>query len=354
MTPMPIRVKFAILSALAALLCVTVSAAEIVQSEFVYPLDGGPTPSCHASTIVETPEGTLVAAWFGGSAEGKDDVCIWLSRREKQDRGADKEGGWSAPVRVAIGEENGEQVPCWNPVLFQWQDGPLVLFYKVGRNIDWWRGEMLVSSDDGKTGGEKQRLPEFFVGPVKNKPVQLADGSLLAGSSMEDGFWRVHVETTPGFGKTWSRSAALHTQQEGEAIQPTILTYADGRIQLLCRTDNGRSGKIWQFWSEDGGKSWGKMLPTDLPNPCSGIDAVSLSDGRQLLVYNPTNSATGGRAILTTATSTDGEHWSELINLERHDGGEYSYPSVIQSADGHVHILYTWQRRAIRHVDLVP
>ena len=179
-----IRVKFVIFSALAALFSVTVSAAEIVQSEFIYPLDGGPTPSCHASTIVETPEGTLIAAWFGGSAEGKDDVCIWLSRREKQDRGSDKDSGWSTPICVAAGEENGEQVPCWNPVLFQWRDGPLVLFYKVGRDIDWWRGEMLVSRDDGKTSGEKQRLPEFFVGPVKNKPVQLADGSLLAGSSV--------------------------------------------------------------------------------------------------------------------------------------------------------------------------
>lgn len=310
-----------------------------------------PTQSCHASTIAETTAGTLVTAWFGGTQEGDPDVGIWFARQEK-------DGAWSAPIEVARGSDaEGKQLPCWNPVLYQWKDGPLVLFFKVGANVPRWHGEMLVSHDDGRTWGEREVLPEFFVGPVKNKPIQLADGTLLAGSSIEGGsvdFWRIHVERCPAFGATWSRTAALHTAEEGEAIQPSILTYGDDKLQMICRTRNGTSGSLWQIWSEDGGATWGSLEPLALPNPNSGTDAVTLADSRQLLVYNHTNRHNGDRGFLNVAISDNGRDWSAVCVLENTSGGEFSYPAVIQSSDGRVHITYTWQRKKVKHVVLAP
>lgn len=325
------------------------SPESVVLSEFIY--DTAPFASCHASTIAETPDGALVAAWFAGSREGAPDVGIWVACREKN-------GAWSEPVEVAQGVgDDGNKVPCWNPVLYQWRDGPLVLYFKVGPNVPLWHGETLVSRNGGKSWGERKRLPEFFVGPVKNKPIQLADGTLLAGSSIEGGsvdFWRIHVERQPSFGATWSRTAELHTPEEGEAIQPSILTYPDGSLQMICRTRNGRSGSLWQIWSADNGQTWGTLQPLDLPNPNSGTDAATLADGRQLLVYNHTNRETGGRGFLNVAVSEDGCHWSAVCVLENAAGGEFSYPAVIQSADGFVHITYTWRREKIKHVVLDP
>jgi hypothetical protein len=85
---------------------------------------------------------------------------------------------------------------------------------------------------------------------------------------------------------------------------------------------------------------------TELPNPNSGIDAVGLKDGRVLLVYNHTDK---GRSPLNLAVSADGNEWNSFAALET-DPGEYSYPAIIQAADGSVHVTYTWNRKKIRHV----
>ncbi len=112
-----------------------------VRSELIFPLDDKPTPSCHASTLVETAEGVLVAAWFGGTHERNDDVGIWVSRFEG--------GAWTRPVEVADGVMSTQRrYPCWNPVLFRPNQGPLVLFFKVGPTPSEWWGERVISTDE--------------------------------------------------------------------------------------------------------------------------------------------------------------------------------------------------------------
>jgi predicted neuraminidase len=89
-----------------------------------------------------------------------------------------------------------------------------------------------------------------------------------------------------------------------------------------------------------------------LPNPNSAIDAVMLRDGRALLIYNHTAT---GRSVMNAAVSEDaGATWQALCELEREPGSEFSYPAVIQTADGLVHTTYTWKRQRIRHVVLDP
>jgi predicted neuraminidase len=321
-----------------------------VAGELIYPLDDKPTPQCHASTIVETPRG-LVAAWFGGTHERNRDVGIWVSRHDGK--------AWSRPVEVANGVQSPEKRhPCWNPVLFRPTSGPLMLFFKVGPTPREWWGLLMTSADDGKTWSKPRKLGKddrigHLVGPVKNKPVQLADGSILCPSSTEHEGWRVHFERTTDLGKTWEVIGPINDGKRFGAIQPSVLTHGDGKMQVTCRS---RQSVIAQSWSADGGKTWGRMTATMLPNPNAGTDAVTLTDGRQLIVYNHTTRAKGfpsGRNMLNVAISSDGKQWKPVLTLEKAKG-EFSYPAVIQADDGKVHVTYTYQRRSVKHVVLDP
>jgi predicted neuraminidase len=224
----------------------------------------------------------------------------------------------------------------------------MMLFYKIGPDPKSWWGMLMTSSDSGNNWSAPRRLPENIIGPVKNKPVQLASGDILCGSSTEDSGWQVHFERTPDLGKTWQIVGPVNRPNEIGAIQPSILFHPGHRLQAVGRT---RQGRIFQTWSEDNGKTWDEMTLTGLPNPNSGTDAVTLRDGRQLLVYNHT---TKGRSPLNIAVSADGRLWQAALTLEDEPGGEFSYPAVIQTSDGLVHIVYTWNRRRIKHVVVEP
>ena len=315
----------------------------IVASEFVF--ESAPFSSAHASTIVHTADG-LVAAWFGGSREGAPDVGIWSSRQVN--------GAWTAPVEIANGvDATATRYPCWNPVLFEMPDGVLLLFYKVGPSPSAWWGVVRTSADRGRTWSEARRLPDGALGPIKNKPVRLDDGTIVSPSSTESpdarSVWRIHFERSSDQGKTWTvvKPAASEPGSELDAIQPSILTHADGRLQALGRT---RSQRVFETWSSDRGRTWTAVTLTSLPNPNAGIDAVTLRDGRHLIVYNHT---TQGRSPLNLAVSRDGRKWEAALVLEN-EPGEYSYPAVIQSPDGIVHVTYTWKRQRIKHVAIDP
>ena len=206
----------------------------------------------------------------------------------------------------------------------------------------------MSSTDGGQTWSKPRRLPAGIAGPIKNKPVQLAGGDLLCPSSTEPDGWQVHFERTSDLGQTWSVTGPVNDPKEIGAIQPGILFHPGGKLQAVGRT---RQGKIFEIWSDDAGLTWGKMTLTALPNPNSGIDAVTLRDGRQLLVYNHTPK---GRSPLNAALSSDGKQWEAALVLENEPRQEFSYPAVIQTSDGLVHVTYTWKRQRIKHAVLDP
>ncbi len=320
----------------------------VVEETFIFRPGDAPFPSCHASTLTTTPQGGLIAAWFGGTHEKAPDVRIWVSRRQGKE--------WSRPVAVADGRRGKTRYPTWNPVLFR-RDSTLLLFFKTGPSPRTWWGEVITSCDGGQKWTTPVRLPAGILGPIKDKPILIRNGWLLSPSSTEDHGWQVHVELSGDGGTTWTRTPPLNNPQEVRLIQPTLLEHPGGRIQMLCRS---KDHFIYTAWSQDYGLSWGPFLPLSLPNPNSGIDAVRLHDGRYLLVYNHVHckkgETWGDRNILNVALSDDGLHWKAAVLLENDPDpeSEYSYPAVIQTGDGKVHITYTWNRKTIKYVVLDP
>ena len=280
---------------------------------------------------------------------------------------------------------------CWNPVLYQIPGGDLMLYFKIGLKVSDWTGWAVRSKDGGKTWSKREPLPAGFLGAVKNKP-EMVNGRIIAPSSTEgDGGWRVHFEISDDKGKTWKmvgpldaersvltanravsspgaspRAGSTDDQEAGEAvagtdakpiyaIQPSLLRHKDGRLQILCRT---RNAQLATAWSSDNGDTWSKVSLSNLPSNNSGTDAVTLQDGRHVVIYN--NFATlpgtpkGPRTPLGIAVSDDGVNWRHVLTLEDSPISQYSYPSIIQGKDGKLHAIYTWRRQLIKYAEIDP
>ncbi len=385
----------------------------VITNEFLY--DHTFFPEAHAGTIVETKKGDLVAAYFGGTHERDPDVCIYVNIKKKDS------DTWSEPILAADGvvrlgtaeaamcglsganeqttpasagpvRFNGRRLPsskklgsaitydyntkqtivpidstlkrkaCWNPVLYEMPDGELWLFFKIGASVGDWTGWLCKSKDGGRTWGQKEPLPERFLGPIKNKPVLVGD-RLLCGSSTEGDGWRFHMEILDLKTHQWKRidvpsTEAIKTDDNQlhpiDCIQPSILQLKDGRLQVMMRTHNAR---LATSFSDDGGLTWSPVTLSEVENNQSGTDAVTLQDGRHVLIYN--NFATlpltkkGPRTPLSVAISDDGQHWRHWLTLEDSPIDQYSYPAIIQGRNGHLHAVYTWRRQRMKHVELI-
>ncbi len=306
--------------------------------EFIY--TSAPFPSAHASTIVELRNGDLLAAWFGGTAEGKPDVAIWTARRTG-DR-------WSEPVEL-VREPN---IACYNPVLFYSGDGRLWFYYKFGPDPRSWSAGRRWSGDDGKTWSAVEHLPAGLYGPIRAKPLVMADGTIVSGTSVESyRTWAAWIERSANNGETWQRIGPITVPQQTEPaaatygiIQPSVVSLGGKHLRFYARSTS-QIGRICVADSLDAGLSWSQGRPLDLPNPNSGIDAAALRDGRIVLIFNNT---TVGRTPLNLAVSNDGEHFKIFQTLEE-GPGEFSYPAMIQGRDGDLHITYTWNRKRIRY-----
>lgn len=316
-------------------LCATGSPV-ILREEFIY--EQAPFPSCHAPTLVEIEPGVIAAAWFGGSHEKCEDVEIWFSKKDN--------ATWSSPCKIASDKE----VPLWNPVLFLMPSNELLLFYKSGPCPRSWSGLLKRSTDGGESWSKEERLPAGILGPIRNKPVLDDKGVLICGSSVEswdaDAVW---IEMTPDGGRTWKKYGPVTFPNSSHGvIQPALFYDKERNLNFLCRPRKGLR-RICLSRSKDGGKNWSPLEITHLPNPDAAIDALSLHDGKILLVYNHC-SEKRERLDLAVFSEETGE-WRHLLNLEE-GVGEFSYPAMIQDSYGNLHIAYTWNREKIKYLEI--
>lgn len=300
-----------------------------------------PFAECHASTILRTADNKFLVAWFGGTHEKHDDVGIWLSKGEP--------GSWSPPVEIAKIREDAH----WNPVLFQDPSGEIILFFKVGKTIDFWETWYQVSNDNGETWSEAKELvagDKGGRGPVRNKPIVVSDGSWLAPASNElKKVWNAFIDRSEDGGKSWVETEFVKLERDssfGEGvIQPALWESKPGKVHMLLRSS---AGVICRSDSEDYGKTWSPVYKTDLPNPNSGIDVTKLENNTLVLIFNPDDKNWGSRSPISLAVSRDNGHtWDPVIELERGDEeDEFSYPSVISFGDT-VAVTYTWKRQNV-------
>jgi predicted neuraminidase len=205
------------------------------------------------------------------------------------------------------------------------------------RGNSWSTPKELVAGDHGGRG------------PVRSKPLLLADGTWLAPASTELKGWNAFADRSRDRGVTWERTPDFaqdgSTAMRGGAIQPTLWESPPGAVHALLRS---RMGRILRSDSIDGGKTWSPMRATELPNNNSGIEVVRLADGRLILAYNPVSQNWGGRSPLSLAISRDnGTTWKRVADVEDEPKAEFSYPSLALTKDG-ITLTYTWKRERIR------
>ncbi|MGB6689296.1 MAG: sialidase family protein [Terracidiphilus sp.] len=315
--------------------------------EFIFPVGSAPFAASHASTIVQLKNGDLLAAWFGGTDEGYPDVAIWAARRSTS--------GWSAPIELA----REPHIACWNPVLFHSANGLLWLYYKYGPAPFNWVAARRFSLDEGRTWSPVQHLPAGLLGPIRAKPLLLDNGVIVSGTSIEAYHaWSIWIERSTDNGAIWSTIGPIPLAAGDAAnppaldrthglIQPSIVRLEKHHLRLFARSTEDIA-RICVSDSFNDGLTWSAARPLDLPNPNSGIDAVSLRDGRVVLVYNDSTIA---RSPLNIAVSHDGEHFQNFRTLESQPG-EFSYPAIIQETGGDLDITYTWNRKSIAFVHI--
>ncbi|MBD0832715.1 sialidase family protein [Aestuariibaculum sediminum] len=314
---------------------------KVLKEEFLF-TENTYFKQCHASTIEEAKNGNLLISWFGGTHEGSKDVVIW---------GIQSKGkSWTTPKIWADGIKDTLQFPCWNPVLFRAKkEKTIYLYYKVGPNPREWWGMVKSSKDNGNTWSKPENLAKGILGPIKNKPIELSNGTIISPSSIEinENTWKAHVEISEDQQETW-KSYPIDYESKYNVIQPSILKHKNGTLQVLCRS---KEGVVATAWSKNSGKNWTSLEPTNLANPNSGTDAIAI-DNFFIIAYNPDLPGKEwweGRSKLRLAYSYDGLDWTDLLILEDHEEGEFSYPTLFMDSKGLIHITYTYNRKNIKH-----
>ena len=305
----------------------------------------------HVASICELPDGRLVATWYAGSREGAGDVAIYLATKAPGD------SRWSAPRAIVTRESAARDLNRYirkvgNAVVFADGNGRLSLLY-VTVSIGGWSGSSLnltTSSDGGATWTQSQRLtlsPFFNLAElVKNAPTPLLYGQWAVPiyhelvSTFPEVLWLEETQNGIRVSKTRVGAGWFGYQP---ALTPLGISTA---LAVLRNDDEAKTLSIAH--TEDGGQTWSTPQSLALPNPDAGLDAIRLSDGRLLLAFN--DSTTGRENLRLALSRDDGQTWTRIATVAEEPGADFSYPFLMQAADGDVHLVYTWKRAAIRHV----
>jgi len=292
-------------------------------------------PSSHCAALTALPD-ALFCIWYAGSREGADDVALMSAR---YDIGSTT---WAQPTVLldTPGKGDGNAIAHFDD-----KSGRLWLFHTVLQGGGW-SSVFLYSrySDDlGQTWSRSELFDEEQGMMVRTGIVELASGRWVL-PAYDEKSWDSFCYLSDDRGKTWVKG----TQMPAAAplIQPAIVQLEDGKLLAYMRS-GGQEHCVWRSTSGDDGETWELCTPTELRNPNSGLDMVRTQDGTIVLIFN--NTAEGRTPLHVGLSDDDGTTWPVIKPLET-DPGEYSYPSVLQSQDGLIHVVYTYRRQTIKHV----
>ena len=306
------------------------------------------TPSAHASSMTALPDGSLLVAWFGGEREGASDVAIQMARV----RGGLVEDQWVSLTRGRLEELTHRVIRMLgNPVV--WIDSAQrVHMHVVSVSYGGWSGSsvnQLASDDGGRTWTDARRLilsPLFnFSTLVRNQIVPMDDGTYGLPAYHEflnkNGLW---VSVREDGRVVRSQRMQLY---EGNWLQPAVAPTSATEAIAVLRSGNQYEPVIGCNSTQNAGETWPRRKSLDIANPNASIAMMRLADGRLLMAANPIAT---GRNVLQLFVSTDGgAEWLPSRTIERDANGvEFSYPFLAQTADGTVHLSYTWKRKGIR------
>jgi predicted neuraminidase len=362
-------------------------------------VSAAPGQAVHAASLVELKDGRLQAVWFSGSREGAGDVAIRTAVMDPSNL------RWG-PETVLMGREQ-LQRGLWryvkkigNPVIARAPDGSLLL-WMVNVSLGGWAGSSISwmrSTDEGTSWSEPHRLvtsPFLNVSTlVKAGPVAMANGDLSLP---------VYHEFVSKFGEILRLNAAgqvvdkVRIANSQTSLQPVLLAHGTQTAQVYLRSGNATA--LMTSGTNDAGKSWSPTRASAWPNPDSALAGLVSRSGRQWLALNPSErnrdvlallqTSAGGSfdnvprwtvessaspQVLVSADSFDRLLSDELIARgasaaqaqayvtsamrQLCNGGncaqEFSYPYLLQSRDGYIHLVYTWHRTRIKHVRFDP
>lgn len=314
---------------------------------------------CHSSTQIMI-NGMHIAV-FKGMQPGSAAPGIWITRSSDGSR-------WSAPEPLIQAPDRNSI--CWSPVLCQYPDGSVLLFYRVGPTPDKLTTHVLTTNDGVIFKNIDELLAKGIIGPTKTKSLMTPNG-LLFGSSSEKGPWSFdgnnqgttacHVECLE-FNGRWTRSDNLqmpegYNQDSGGAIEPTLFKYGinTNMIGMLTRnrnkgfSDNHKGGWALFSVSEDNGKTWSPLTESTLRNPDSSLDIIDLQNGKLIVFYNDSHDQ---RHRFSFALSSNGGiTWSDPHTLIENEG---EFPSAILQPDGKISVAYADKKGQLNRITIDP
>jgi predicted neuraminidase len=304
----------------------------IFKQEFVHE-PSEKYPSCHGSSIVALPNGDLLAAWFAGTKEKDPDVAELISRKVA---GSDH---WS-PLEIihkTPGRSEG------NTALFM-NNGKLFFFFNTMFGGGWTMTKIRfkISVDLGKTWSEPIWFRNKIGWLIRNQPIALKNGEILVPVCSEVIGYKSFVMISSDNGNKWKKYGHV----KPNTMQPTVVQLSDESLLMYMRTAG--LNYIYQSRSTDNGRHWSKALPTMFKNPNAGIDLLRCKSGNLVLAFN--DSTTGRTPLCLALSENEGKTWLSIKNVETNHG-EYSYPYMNQDNKGIIHLVYTYNRKKIKHVE---
>jgi predicted neuraminidase len=362
------------------------------RERLIFPLQ---TKHVHSSCIIECPNGDLLACWFQGSGERRaSDVAIMGARLR---HGSDQ---WSAVFPMA----DTPDLPDLNPVLFidsnqelwlfwitvlaeRWEDS-LLRFRKTTNYVaegppQWhWQDDLLLKPDDRFAEALHRGLAAYnesdadYGSLVLHPFAQLVDAAKDLGKRQRGWMSRTHLQVLPsgrilfplysdGYyvglmaisddnGRHWHASQPI----VGIGLnQPSVVRKRDGTLVAYLRREGPPPRRVQLSLSRDDGESWSTATATEIPNPDSSLEVISLKDGRWVMAYNDSEKLDDRSRLVLALSDDEGATWKWKRSVENTPGGRFHYPSLIQTRDGRLNLTYTYQphdeqHRSIKHVTL--